>query len=490
MELRPYQNDILNQLRMDWKANKTHLIQAPTGAGKTIIASSIAKGFYDRGLRILFTVPRTALIDQTVKAFLSFGINDIGVQQADHEMTDPSKPVQVGTIQTLARRGYDEFDCIIVDECHIKNVKLIEQIDNSDCKIIGLTATPYADWLGKVYDNFIKKVTMSMLMELGYLSQYEFFAPTKPDLKGVKTNYSGQYGVDYNESDISEVMQDAKIAGDIIKTWLKHGESRPTIAFCCNVLHANFLTLEFRKAGINAEVMVGTTPGEERKRIFREFKDGIVQIILSVDVLVEGFDSDVRCIIYAKPTKSEMRWIQSIGRGVRMAAGKDKCLILDHSGTVLSLGQPHQIEYETLFSHGDEYKQAKARRKEEATEKKDKECPSCHYIKPAGQYVCEKCGFKPIFGQDGDVDESLELESMKVKTYTKAEKQQFYSELIGYWEVKNRNGKSWSKGWVAHKYREKFSVWPKGLNWYSKMPTPTTENWIKHLMIKYSKAKK
>ena len=143
MKARGYQTNILNWLRHGWKTYKTHLIQAPTGSGKTFIASSIAKGFYDKGMTLLFTVPRTALINQTVKAFKAMGIEEIGVMQADHELTDPDKPIQIGTIQTLARRGYTDFDCLIVDEAHLRNEKLISYILETNINTVGLTATPF-----------------------------------------------------------------------------------------------------------------------------------------------------------------------------------------------------------------------------------------------------------------------------------------------------------------------------------------------------------
>ena len=489
MILRPYQNTILNQLRCDWKKHKTHLIQAPTGAGKTVLAGTIAKGFYDNNLTLLFTVPRTALINQTIKSFQKMGIDKIGVMQADHHMTDPDMRIQVGTIQTLARRGYGDFDCVIVDEAHIRQIKLLEFIQETTATIVGLTATPYANWMGQIYTNFIKKVTMKQLMNEGFLTQYEFYAPTKPDLTGVKTKNSSQYGSDYVESDIAEIMGDAKIAGDIIETWLKLGEGRPTIAFCCNVLHANFLTIEFNKVGINAVVMVGNTPKEERQRIIKGFEDGIIQIICSVDVLVEGFDSDVRCVIYAKPTKSEMRWVQSIGRAMRTAKGKDNAIILDHSGTVNRLGMPHTIEYGYLFDDKDAFKEAQEQRKKEATEKTEKECPSCHYIKPVGQYICEKCGFKPIFGQDGEVDATIKLKSLSSKPVDMAEKKEFYSELCGYWQDKINSGKTWSRGWISHKYKEKYGVWPNKFKFSPIEPSLSTINYIKHLNIKSMKRK-
>lgn len=488
MILRDYQENILNWLRHDWKNYDTHLIQAPTGAGKTVIGGTIVKGFYDNGKRVLFTVPRTALINQTVKAFKKMGIDSIGVMQADHDLTNTDMPIQVGTIQTLARRGYDNFDCLIVDEAHLRNIKLLEFIASKQCHVIGLTATPYANWMGSIYENFIKRVTMSQLMEQGYLTQYEFFAPTKPNLKGVKTTSSMVYGADYAENEIAAIMGDAKIAGDIIQFWLANGQDRPTFAFCCNVLHANFLTVEFRKVGVKAEVITANTPKEERARIFSDFESGIVHIICSVDTMTEGVDLDVRCIIYAKPTKSEIRWVQSIGRGMRTAKGKDRLLVFDHSGSVIRLGMPHSIEYDELFSDSDAFKEAQERRLKEKPESKEKECPSCNYIKPAGEYICSKCGFKPLFGQDGEVDEAINLKSLDQLKVESAEQKKFHDELCGYWTQKTNEGKNWKRGWVSHKYKEKYGSWPK-FRFNPVEPSQSTANYIKHLNIKGAKSK-
>ncbi|EOZ0566576.1 DEAD/DEAH box helicase, partial [Yersinia enterocolitica] len=125
----------------------------------------------------------------------------------------------------------------------------------------------------------------------------------------------------------------------------QNGRDLPTVAFCVNVAHANYVTIQFNKVGINAEVMVAETPHEERQLIIHRFEMGATKIIVSVGVLVAGFDSDVRCVIYARPTKSEIRWLQSLGRGLRTAQGKESCLIFDHSGTVHRLGFPDSIEY-------------------------------------------------------------------------------------------------------------------------------------------------
>ncbi len=97
-------------------------------------------------------------------------------------------------------------------------------------------------------------------------------------------------------------MCGSDLVGDIVDNWLRHGRDLPTVAFCVNKAHANFVTMQFNKAGINAEVMVAETPHEERQAMIHRFETGATKIIVS-GVLVAGFDSDVRCIIYARPTK-------------------------------------------------------------------------------------------------------------------------------------------------------------------------------------------
>jgi superfamily II DNA or RNA helicase len=119
--------------------------------------------------------------------------------------------------------------------------------------------------------------------------------------------------------------------------------------------------MEFSRAGVAVEVMTASTPHDERQLTIRRFEQGITKIIINVGVLVAGFDSDVRCIIFARPTKSEMRWIQTLGRGLRAALAKIYCLIFDHSGTVNKLGYPDDIEYDYLPSSSDGMEDAQQR---------------------------------------------------------------------------------------------------------------------------------
>ena len=491
LQLRPHQEKIVATLRRDWNKYRTHLVQAPCAAGKTAISAFIINGFINQGKRVLFLAPYQILVSQTADRFREYGLPKCGIVWQASVDTDASKLIQVGTVQSQVRRAMPEVDLIIIDECHIKNKKMLEIIRDADCKVIGLSGTPYSVWLGSVYENLIKEVSMRELIDNGSLSEYELYAPTTPDLKGVKTSKLAGYGDDYLESQIAEIMGDAKIVGDIVTTWLTKGENEPTIAFCCNVDHANHVTIEFNKAGVKAEVMTGKTPPDERLRIIQRFEDGITKVIANCAVLVAGFDSDVRCIIYARPTQSEIRWVQCLARGLRSAPGKERCIILDHSGSVHRLGFPDQIEYSSLPHENDGMDEIlNARKEKEQKEKLPKICPSCSFMKPAGVLVCPQCGFKTMTGQNVEADESRELSALKKQKITMIDKQQFYSELLHYQQTRLMSGKPLSDGALAHLYRSKFSVWPKGLNSIKKQASFETLNYIKSRQIAFAKSQK
>ena len=488
------QDRALNSLRREWKQNRTFMVYAPTGSGKTGLAAFITAGHISRGKRVIFIAPYTILVRQTTARFVEYGLpeDEIGIIWRDHPDYDPERLIQIASADTLIRREFpDNIDLIIVDEAHMKKRALLEVIRDSGVKVIGLSGTPFSPWLGKYYSSLIKPTTIGELIQRGDLSPYEFYAPTKPDLKGVKSGTSEEYGSDYNEKQLSEIMCGSDLVGDIVDNWLRNGRDLPTVAFCVDKDHANFVTLQFNRAGINAEVMVAETPSDERHLIIHRFETGATKVIVSVGVLVAGFDSDVRCIIYARPTKSEIRWLQALGRGLRTAPGKDACLIFDHSGTVHRLGFPDAIEYDELPSKNDGMRGAAAREAKEREEKLPKECPECHFMKPAGVYICPNCGFKPLIGDDVETDSTRNLKKMsKGETvYTKSHKQSWWSQIKFYQRHRAAQGKPVSDGWCAHTFQEKFGEWPNGLSDFPMEITPEVSNYIKHKLIKFAKGR-
>ncbi|MGJ0639156.1 DEAD/DEAH box helicase family protein [Xenorhabdus bovienii] len=493
------QERALNMLRQNWKNFNSFMVYAPTGAGKTGLSAFIIDGYVSKRMKVMMICPYLVLINQTAQRFIEYGLpeDEIAYIWRDHPNQDPSKLIQIASADTLIRRDFPEdINLLVIDEAHLKRKKILEEItrltSETDCKVVGLSGTPFSPFLGHYYQKLIKPTTIKELIQRGDLSPYEFYAPTKPDLSKVKSARNDDYGSDYKEDEIAEIMCGADLVGDVVSSWLKLGENQPTICFCVNVSHANFITVEFTRAGVNAEVMTANTPQDERDLIIHRFEQGATKIIVNIGVLVAGFDSDVRCIIYARPTKSEIRWLQSIGRGLRTAKGKDRCIILDHSGTVHRLGYPDDIEYDELPSKNDGMKSSSSHREQEKREKLPKECSSCHYMKPAGVYVCPKCGFKPLVGEDIDVDTSRTIKklSKKERIYTQAEKQSFYSQLKYYQNQRASQGKTISNGWVFYTFKDKFGVEPQGFHDTPQEMTPEVNNFIRHKQIAWAKSRK
>jgi superfamily II DNA or RNA helicase len=491
--LRPHQKKAVSLLRDEWKDKRTHLVYGPVGMGKTALASYITDSFVAKGKRVLFVVPYVALVLQTKERFIEYGLPQAGIIWRDHPDYFPSAPIQIASADTLARRDMPEsLDLIIIDECHLKRKFLLELIEECEIPVIGLSGTPYSPWLGKYYESLIKPCTMRQLIDEGYLSDYEFYAPMKPDLKGVRTTYGAAFGNDYKEDEIAEIMQEADIVGNIVENWLANGEDRPTFAYCVNVAHANYVTNAFNNAGVACEVITSKTPHEERAAIFVRYRNGITKVLCSVATLIAGVDEDVRCIIYARPTKSEIRWVQILGRTLRAVPGKDKAIIFDHSGTVHRLGFPDQIEYDDLPSDKDGKDSPEQIRKEiEKLEAKPKQCPKCKFMKPAGMPICAKCGHKPLHGEDVVTDESREIQKLQSKLDSGQEinPQLFYSELLGWVREQNAKGKDRKEGWAAYKFKDKFGKWPNGLHKTTKPVSVQTRNWIKSTFIRQAKRK-
>lgn len=327
INLRDYQSETITKLRQSVSSGKRRpVVQAPTGAGKTVMAAALVQMARRNNGRIIFCVPAISLIDQTVERFEANGIDaeDIGVIQANHYRTNRHAPVQVASIQTLTRRELDQFDLAIIDECHVsfKFYKTWFELESwENIPIIGLTATPWAKGMGKLWDDLIVCTTTAELIELGHLSDFKVFAPSHPDLSGVKTVLG-----DYDLKGLGQVMDAKPLVADIVSTWLERAEYRPTLCFAVNRLHAKHLQQQFAEAGIPTDYQDAHTEMAERKLIADRFQRGETKIVCNVGTLTTGIDWDVRCVILARPTKSEILYTQIIGRGLRTAEGKDHCI--------------------------------------------------------------------------------------------------------------------------------------------------------------------
>lgn len=481
-DLWPHQKTGLDMLRDSFRRGLTRpIFQAACGYGKTVVMAHIVTAALDKGKKILVVAPYTSLINQTAASFIKQDIPQPGIMQADHPWTDPSKRLQIASIQTLMRRKFPEVDLILVDEAHIAYKFFLKYMEETTTPVIGFTATPFTTGLGKYYNNLIQPISMQELIDTNYLSEYVAYAPCEPDMKGVKTVKG-----DWAENETSERMSTNQITGSITETWMEKGNNEPTICFAVNVAHANHIGTAFDKLEITNVVITAKTPMDEREKIFQQFASREITILINVGTLVAGFDADVRCVIHASPTKSLIKWVQKIGRGLRTADGKEKMILLDHSGTIEKLGFPEDIVIHKLCT-GKDVKERKIAEKNERDEKLPKKCPNteCNYIKPVGEHKCSECGFEPRRTEDVEVIEG-ELKQIKGKA-TKQDKQDIWNQIKGYQIEQRFKNKILKDGWCNHLYKDLTGVWPRGLRDESSEPGEAIRGFIKHKNIKWAK---
>lgn len=491
--LRPHQVTALDGLRHSIMAgNRRPLLQASTGFGKTVVAAHIVTGLKDRGKRVCFCVPSIGLVDQTFERFSENGIDpaEMGIIQASHPWRRPHAPIQIATAQTLARRDRPEVDFVVIDEAHIRfGVYERWMTECPDVRFIGLTATPWARGLGLLFDDLIKSTSLADLIRLGFLSPYRVFAPSHPDLTGVKT-----VAGDYHEGQLSERMRKVTLVANVVETWLAKAADRPTLCFAVDRAHAKVLHDEFEKAGVRSAYVDADTPRDERTEIGRKLASGELSIAVNIGTLTTGIDWDIRCLILARPTKSESLFVQIVGRGLRTADGKADCLILDHSDTHFRLGMVTDIDHDELDT-GEKGK-GEIRTRERKTPE-PWECPSCAAVVPASIQTCCECGHvrKRLPNVDyvsGDLEEygidgRSKGRGASVKDQLAAQgKAAVYAQLL--WVVEERGR---AMGWAGHAYKEIFGVWPQGLSKrFAAEPTPLMRAWLHSRNIAYAKAMK
>lgn len=342
VELRHYQSDAIQQARTRLAFGKKRLLMnAPTGAGKTVIAAGLVQLAVAKGKRVLFLAHRRELITQTVAKLVDAGVINFGVIMAGASLHNAHAPVQVASIQTLIRREFPPADLIILDECHRANSRSYLSVlaNYPEVPVLGLSATPErldGKGLDDIFEELIVVETVPNLIAAGFLVSPICYGGTVPDLSGVRIKRG-----DYDESQVANAMDKPKLIGDIVTNWLRLAQGKLTAVFAASVEHAKHIAQEFLQAGIMAAVVTGDTPTAERDAIIADWRAGFITVVVNVFVFVEGFDFPaLECVVLARPTKSVSLYLQAVGRVMRPAPGKSTALVLDHAGCVAQLGPP------------------------------------------------------------------------------------------------------------------------------------------------------
>ena len=337
MKLRDYQIEVLDHLRTSLKQGaKAPLLVLPTGAGKTVIFSELAKDFVSQDKNVLILVHRRELVKQACEKLDLVDV-DYGVIASGFDSNEDSS-LQVASVYTLWRRiaaNKDTFvpDVIIFDEAHHVAAGTWTTIVDKYKKAlrVGVTATPIRldnRPLGKFFDRLINGVQVDHLVSKGYLCDHKVFAGAElPDLSKLKERRG-----DYQAKDLKEVMDQPVIIGDAVHQYKKHLSNKPAIAFCVDIAHATKVLQQFKKEGVKAELLTGSMKLDERDNVLNRLRSHKTHVVVSVDVISEG--TDLPCVsgaILLRPTKSQALYMQQVGRILRPEKNKT-AIVLDHVG--------------------------------------------------------------------------------------------------------------------------------------------------------------
>ena len=340
IDLRPYQLDAVEGLRTKIRlGHKRPVLVAPTGAGKTVIASHLLRQADQKGSYALFMVDRVALVNQTSETLDKYGI-DHGIVQGINQRWAPRENVQVCSVQTLARRILPRKPSLIIyDECHAQYQATLKFIAaHPEAVAIGLTATPFTAGMADHWDAMVNVTTTRKLINDRFLVEPKMYVARSPDDADLGLNSFGEF------SDESAASAGIRIVGDVVSEWIgkthEHfGGPAKTIVFSPTVEHGRELCAAFAAAGFNfQQVSYLDKSDDERAAKIEEFRrpDSLIHGLVSCGVLTKGFDvPDVRIGVSCKPyRKSLSSHLQEIGRVMRSHPGKDVALWLDHSGNL------------------------------------------------------------------------------------------------------------------------------------------------------------
>ena len=318
------------------------MVSLPTGAGKSVLAASIAKDVVESGGEVLVLAPLSVLITQMYTTFTSYGI-DCGIPMESYDKQKDSAPVQIATLQTLAamfRRNpikakeFVKNMYVIQDEGHLRfeAMDLISEVCTKN--IISMSATPFTVGLGKKFGYFVKGPSVRYLIDAEYLSPFVAYSPSFISLKDVRSGRDG----DYSANDVGDKYS-KRILGECVRHWERlAGRNKQTIVFTPRVVDAERFCLEFQAKNYVAKAVSGYMDSDETADAIKDFKAGKINVLLSVTMLATGLDAEVDCIVDLAATKSLSRHIQKLGRGLRTYKGLDRVfnelLDLDHKETV------------------------------------------------------------------------------------------------------------------------------------------------------------
>ena len=350
IKLFDYQEDMKERIEKALRLHRSVMAQMPTGTGKTYLLTAVIDSFVNNNPmeKVWIVAHRRELvsqIDETVRKFHSYSASNTSTLLSS---------VKAMSIQWLMRH-YDEIEeepgMIVIDEAHHALAKTYKEMWSRfpKAKFLGLTATPCrlnGKGFTDLFDVLVQSWGVPEFISKGRLATYDFVSIKSDGVTQRLIDSLQKRGADgdYQNKEMDMLLNKKPSIERLYRSLEEFGKDRKGIVYAINISHAQKITKLYQEHGVKAIAIDSKTPATERQQDIEVFKKGDIQVLVNVDIFSEGFDCpDVEFVQLARPTLSLAKYLQMVGRGLRVAKGKKNCVIIDNVGLYRVFGLPSQV---------------------------------------------------------------------------------------------------------------------------------------------------
>ena len=350
IKLYDYQEDMKERIEKALRLHRSVMAQMPTGTGKTYLLTAVIDSFVNGNPmeKVWIVAHRRELvsqIDETVRKFHSYYASNTSSLLSS---------VKAMSIQWLMRH-YDEIEeepgIIVIDEAHHALAKTYKEMWERfpNAKFLGLTATPCrlnGKGFTDLFDILVQSWSVPEFISKGRLATYDFVSIKSDGVTQRLIDSLQKRGADgdYQNKEMDMLLNKKPSIERLYQSLEEFGKDRKGIVYAINISHAQKITKLYQEHGVKVIAIDSKTPATERQQAIEAFKKGDIQVLVNVDIFSEGFDCpDVEFVQLARPTLSLAKYLQMVGRGLRVAKGKKNCVIIDNVGLYRVFGLPSQV---------------------------------------------------------------------------------------------------------------------------------------------------
>ena len=350
IKLFDYQEDMKERIEKALRLHRSVMAQMPTGTGKTYLLTAVIDSFVSNNPmeKVWIVAHRRELvsqIDETVRKFHSYSASNTSSLLSS---------VKAVSIQWLSKH-YDEIEeepgMIVIDEAHHALAKTYKKMWERfpKAKFLGLTATPCrlnGKGFTDLFDVLVQSWDVPEFISKGRLATYDFVSIKSDGVTQRLIDSLQKRGADgdYQNKEMDMLLNKKPSIERLYRSLEEYGKDRKGIVYAINISHAQKITKLYQEHGVKAIAIDSKTPAMERQQDIEAFKKGDIQVLVNVDIFSEGFDCpDVEFVQLARPTLSLAKYLQMVGRGLRVAKGKKNCVIIDNVGLYRVFGLPSQV---------------------------------------------------------------------------------------------------------------------------------------------------